>query len=564
MAGLRAGLSIDDIIPIMAYTKRKSYKKKATVKKPSQRTLDDQGMEWARRRLLGPPAIGAAARGASSALKRRAAQYLQNEAVPKIAELGRQGIDSALEAAGAQIQNTALRHIQQVINPTSDASQGVGQEDPTKRWIGESKPTSVSPQLERGFMYKKEFIVRANKRSKIFERNKELYARTKHMYFDMYNKDLSAFRAGNDLRYFNWPALYSQSGYNRRGWYGPVSTFTPGGAYGMINSPLLPLQTFLTGSLQRWAFVREHLCTAATDTYMQNQTAYQDGDLKDLSFLLSKSIDTTTVFSRNSDIGVNVTAHVLRCRKSTMTNPHWMLSDFDETTLDHPGNFLKLPDRYMYDRATFSAGVRDLPVYDRGASFMTAPTYPETNTTVGVSYSFSPMLKEHWEVVDVMKQKLMPNDKWEIKVVQEYSDVFSYRAMQSLNPYKVDPDTVDPGPAINTYSGNLFNTGDLALLFTFMGDPGNGVYKPGDIEANQSWKQLPSRISIMSNSSIEYHCQEDWDPETGSRTTALQQSLIREAEEALKVYSTDYGDPNHTVMVASNLEYKERTTKSAD
>lgn len=555
------------MITIMAYTKTKrktktSYSKKAPVKKKSQRTLDNEGMDWAGRRLFGQPAIGAASRGASTALKRRAAQYLQDEVIPRVAHIGKEKLDAALEAGGAQLHSSATQMLQKVLNPTSDASQGVGEEDPTKKWLGETKPTQVTPELERGFMYSKEFIVRANKRSKIFERNKELYARTKHMYFDMYNQELSYQRSGNSLRSFNWPALYSQTGYNRRGWYGPTSTFTAKGAYGMINSPLLPIDTFLTGSLQRWGFVREHLCSAATDSYMQNQAAYSTNNLRDLSFLLSKSIDTMTVFSRNADIGVNVTAHILRCRKSTMDNPHLMLSSFDTSS----PNFLKCPNNFVYDRSPSQGpGSRPLPVYDRGSSFMSAGTWAETSTSVGVSYSLSPMLKEHWEVVEVMKQKLMPSDKWEIKVVQEYSDVFSYRAMQSLNPYLPDPDTIDPGPAIDTYTGNRYNTGDLAMLFTFTGDPGNGVYRssdqPGAEVANQSWKQLPSRISIMSNSSIEYHCQEDFDPDTGARTTALQQSLVREAENAAEVYSAQYGDEKHTVMVASKYEYTERVTK---
>lgn len=234
-----------------------------------------------------------------------------------------------------------------------------------------------------------------------------------------------------------------------------------------------------------------------------------------------------------------------------------MLSDFSVAN----ANFLALPNRYVYDRALQGAGARVLPVLDRGSGFTTADTtYPETCTVPGVSYSLSPKLKEHWEVVDVMKQKLMPNDKWEIKVVQEYSDVFSYRAMQSLNPYVVD--TVTPG--FSTYTGNLYNTGDLALLFTFMGDPANGVYTDSGTNTsyNQSWLHAPSRIAIVSNSSIEYHCQEEFDPDTGARTTALQQSLIREAENADTYYSAEYADTDHTIMVASNLEYRERVTKT--
>lgn len=536
----------------MAYTKRKKTSKPA--KKMTQREEDDRGLKWAERRLFGTASLVKGGRVAAGYAARKAAKHLQENVVPRVAEMGAQKIDDILTQAGAQVTGTMLKHTQKLMNPTSDASQGVGGDDPAKVWLGESKPTSVTPQMEQGFIYRKEFIVRSNMESNIFRKNKELYARTKHMYFDFYNKELSAFRASGVLGYFNWPQLYSQSGYNRRGWYGPTSTFIPTGSNGMINSPLLPLNTFLTGSLQRWAFVREHLCTAATDTYMQDQAAYSDNNLRDLSFLLSKSIDTTTVFSRNPDVGINVTAHVLRCRKSTSLNPHLMLSDFN---ISDP-NFLKLPNKYVYDRSSQGAGNRSLPVLDRGVGFATAPTFPETCTVPGVSYSLSPTLKEHWEVVDVFKQKLMPNDKWEIKTIQEYSDVFSYRAMQSLNPY-----VVDSNPILNTYTGNLFNTGDLALLFTFMGDPANGVYTDSaSTPYNQSWLHAPSRISIVSNSSIEYHCQEEFDPDTGARTTALQQSLIREAEDADQLYSANFGDADHTIMVASNLEYRERTVKT--
>lgn len=176
----------------------------------------------------------------------------------------------------------------------------------------------------------------------------------------------------------------------------------------------------------------------------------------------------------------------------------------------------------------------------------------------GVTFGMSPMLREHWEVVEVIKPKLLPNDKFILTVIQNYSDVFSYRNMQALQPY-IPINT----PEVARYSGEAWQSGDLGLLLSFSGDKANCTYSTADGSQvyNQSMQHAPARISIVSESSIEYRAMQDFDPDTGAKVTAMQETTVREAEDADMYFSAKHDDSHWSVLVASNLTYKSRTTK---
>ncbi len=270
-------------------------------------------------------------------------------------------------------------------------------------------------------------------------------------------------------------AVYSSAGANRQGVYQPFeanpnSHWTNQFHLGYLD----PLMTKL------------QIGNELFDNLVSQQTLAWLGDennaSSDLYYAINSIEDYVTFSNLMKYSPVELKIYLCKC-KSRSANPACTDWFIPTGTTSHP-NFMR--NSYLYP-ATAQV-VTDPDGGDSGTF------YPESSVHLGATPFYSPQFRAKWDVVDVVKQIIMPTDKFVLKFEREFRHAHSLRDLYQIN-----------NTAIPNGNQGWWNEGDFNLVVTFKGlpsilelkSPGTNVQPLREVDAG------PAKISMTSRSRMQ-------------------------------------------------------------
>ena len=279
---------------------------------------------------------------------------------------------------------------------------------------------------------------------------------------------------------------YSQAGINRKGVYAPIINMTTG-SFQNINLAYDAKGTVTKG--MRRTFCYNNAMSDDVITYMDGNNT---GNL-DLYFPLTGTASTHRIRNRMIYTPIDISIYLLRCRQRTDLMPHAVIwSEWDSTGIAGGAGYAPVKG----DPQPFVWNCEDSQITQTdpdGTTLETLNIHAESSCQLGVTPLWSPNFNRLWQVCDVLKQRLEPNDICEFTFTEEFA------ACHSLNDfianYGSDPDNVQ-----SKY--DRYSPGDYELLITFNGIPGQCQ---GNIENSVlSVDALKSKISKTVHHEIKY------------------------------------------------------------
>ena len=266
----------------------------------------------------------------------------------------------------------------------------------------------------------------------------------------------------------------AQSGINRRGWYAPwqgagtnenyiSANYTSGG--GVWNNGGVYDSVGTIGLRHLYHFIRENI-SANVLAYM-SKTDTSDSDLL---FPITRTRSTHRVSNNLTESEVEVTAYLLKCKNKVSGHPVRHMFDFSKPNSDAsewptylaPQNGQAGPYYWQARRV----GVQ---VANPGEAAQTKSWDGELSTCPGVTPSLSPWFRNHWEIMDVMHQRLQPTDSWDVVFERRYRHPMRWNVFKgwfeerggSTAPQM--PDSSEPEVVDNYFPG------DYEIVFSFAG-----------------------------------------------------------------------------------------------
>lgn len=321
----------------------------------------------------------------------------------------------------------------------------------------------------------------------------QLFLRRTHINPGVRNRMLKSaiddFSIGNSKYYttganLNLDCQYSQAGINRKGIYAPLP--------GTLKSDFLDADVANDSRGTVVKAMRRNFCYtyAMTDEVEGYMDGAQAGNL-DLLFPLVGTTSVHKIRNRMVYTPIDVTIMILRCREVTDRHPAGSIwNDWDPTGPATSSYYAPRGDDdnpYVWPTQQATIIQKDYQGNDVSKIFNI-----ETSCQLGVTPQFSPTFNRLWQVCNVMKQRLEPNDILEYHFTQEFQQC------HSLNDFIANyGPTLTAAPDLNRYS-----CGDYELLIMFAGIPGTCVGNVAD--TTLSVDALKSRISKTVSHNIRY------------------------------------------------------------
>ena len=282
----------------------------------------------------------------------------------------------------------------------------------------------------------------------------------------------------------NLDCQYSQAGINRKGIYAPIL----GTLEDSITKEPESFDHFgtVTQGLRR-RFCYAYGMSTEVSEYMDGE---ETGNL-DLYFPLVSSYSKHKIRNRMIYTPIDVSIYILRCRVQTDRAPSGSIwNDWGTNGISLSAGFAPTGNVDYPFVWTTQQGV--VSQNDPGGAQIDTTYTIESSCQLGVTPQYSPVFNKFWQVCDVLKQRLEPNDILEFHFSEEYKDCHSLREF-----------TANYG--VGESSGNTLNryvSGDYEILITF-----NGI--PGTCEGNMpattlSVDALKSRISKTVEHELKY------------------------------------------------------------
>ena len=270
----------------------------------------------------------------------------------------------------------------------------------------------------------------------------------------------------------NWfNSQISQAGINRRGWYAPwlgacddkdylfthyqdPDLFSNGGIYDSVGT---------IGVRHIYNFVRENLSTDVINYIQGSNTSDSD-----LLFPITRTRSTHRIQNNLTESEVEVTAYLLKCKYPVRGFPVGHMFNFGLPNPVAPGtvwpsNYAPQNGQdgpYYWERR--NVGV---PAADPGSASVLAKWQAEVNTCPAVTPYLSPYFREHWEICDVMHQRLQPADSWEVIFQRNYRHPCRWNVFKGF--------FADVGGAMpdadNLAAAGYYWPGDYEIVFSHAG-----------------------------------------------------------------------------------------------
>jgi hypothetical protein len=322
----------------------------------------------------------------------------------------------------------------------------------------------------------------------------KLYPRRIHIYSGVRSKMLShamdEFGTNTDRKIHTTgyqdalDCQYSQAGINRKGIYAPIQEMLGGIFYDADLSN--DARGTVTKAMRR-TFCYTHAMTDDVESYMDGSNA---GNL-DLYFPLVSTYSTHRIRNRMIYTPIDISLYLLRCREETDECPQaeiwssWDTTGPASSSYNAPveGN----PQPYVWPTQEGIVSQDDPEGTQIDQTFVI-----ESSCQLGVTPQWSPQFNKLWQVCDVIKQRLSPNDILEFHFSEEFAQC------HSLNDF-----IANYGPNFTSNARyNRYTAGDYEILITFNGIPGTCE---GNIESTTlSVDALKSRISKTVSHEIKY------------------------------------------------------------
>ena len=295
-----------------------------------------------------------------------------------------------------------------------------------------------------------------------------------------------------------WPALFSAAGegrqgvwtphiYNRQNDIGSSSTDAVKNKVALYSS----LGASLLSKNQMYSELRSNFLTANELTWLDNRYTQS----ADKYFAICYMQDEVTISNGMTYLPVDLKIYLCKCKQDTEYGPAQAWYD------PRPASSFQdvMDNSYVYGQDGLEANQEfscKLPSESgispaSASTFTAASSYAYTSVHLGATPFFSVQFRENWEVMDVIKQRIFPTDKFELKLKREFSEAYSVRMAENQR---------DRG------KNHMYDQGDYALLITFRGTPCmmhyDGVDTATDIQKVREVEVSPSKIMVHTRSSF--------------------------------------------------------------
>lgn len=444
-----------------------------------------------------------------------------------------------------------------------------------------------------GYQYTKRITWRSSWISKEMKANMEQYKKAKYTFVDsenpqstLWNRGLTTDPGLFEPAYLN--TMYSQSGYNRWSYVNTLSYYIPS-----LPGPVIPLpgtqqvvtpfnpyimRGFLSTSLQRMAFITQHLMSATALEFMMIEPTQQiykgkEGGERDFLFGIRSQTTTLDLFSRNPDFAVEISIYSCIYKQATNFAPQDLLSDWVPEADPADSIVNQFPDAYVFRTPVQNSTGSVLQNWpDLQDPLSNTRGFPECSVVPGCTPSFSNRFKAYANVENVHKVQLQPNDKATFHFTEEFSQAHSLREMKARH-VPIYPVTDPADPTKFWYGGPAFSAGDRFLLIEHHGAKGTVEYDNDSAKSVWNCENTPSRISFQWRNSFEWYAPNQINTDIGQyftpegtdipfRGTSSIQSTARELNfDTSSLQSFQFDDPTMTPVAGSNVDYNPRLTK---
>lgn len=333
-----------------------------------------------------------------------------------------------------------------------------------------------------GHIYKKYLkITKGAKSDRQMKHAKALYKSQNWPCFNSASKKYWA-RIGS-VQYKAYEALFAQAGENRQGvWYPDEFLWNASTAPGPAWQEKALYQMYAGRLLTRasmYAEIRTFLLNLDDISWLNED----DDQSADKFYAIDRIEDVVTISNRMKFSPVNLKIYLCKAKKASLYSPQacWFRPDGSQQ------------DNIMRNDYVYGSQVQDknLPGEDY-SSLGNITFYPEAAVHLGATPFYSPQFREHWAVEQVIKQQILPTDKFELTLNRRLRHALSIRDMEAMIETNNEP-------------AGAYQPGDYALLITFRGEPGFmrfvGIPQADQVTLRET-DCTPSSITVESRSSM--------------------------------------------------------------
>ncbi len=293
---------------------------------------------------------------------------------------------------------------------------------------------------------------------------------------------------------FNLDMYLSQAGINRKGFYMPWIKALGTGNY---NAPEIDIAydqfgTVTTGMIRN--FIYEYGASTAVQNYMAGTNS---GNL-DLQFPIVSTTSIHSIRNRMEFTPIDLTVYLVRARVGTKFHPmNSVYKDWGLTEIVRDPSYAPVdaPDdeKFVFPREQ-NVVIQLKPPGDPDSEQVTQAINVESSTQLGVTPQWGPTFNERWEVCDVIKERIAPEDIYELHFERSFKYPHSYRQM--LTHF----DTASEGGDLDAI--RKYCPGDYEFIFSFQGVPGTCEGNVPNSVLNVD--ALKSRIAKTVRHSLQY------------------------------------------------------------
>jgi hypothetical protein len=277
--------------------------------------------------------------------------------------------------------------------------------------------------------------------------------------------------------------LYSQTGDNRQGVWFPLEQ---GVSDNLWNQPEdLRRYQFVSpmlGKLSMWSEIRQNLITNNIVSWL-NAAEMRSADI---FFAITSIQDVITISNVMKYSPVDLKVYLCRCKSKTKFAPNacWINPTGNTSGV---AAYQTMAKEYVYSPT--GATIR----YPGDSSNATCRV--ETSVNIASTPKFSPLFRNHWDIVDVINQTIEPTDKFELTIDRHFRKAHSGRDLEQAFMSYVSGGTEE----------GYWQEGDMTLLVTFRGLPGIMKNTTGNppVETLREVDHTPAKIMMQSRSSFQ-------------------------------------------------------------
>lgn len=356
---------------------------------------------------------------------------------------------------------------------------------------------------------------------------KELYKENNIPLFD--NQSSTYYDDYDGENYDFLLALNSTCGYNRQGvWYGyPYNV-----QRALPTSYNALLMSGYTNPVTSKLLMYNNLRSKFIDTGIINWLGETNNQSSDLWYAITGMQDRITIGNGMSFLPVDLKIYICECHSASKypAQSTWFLPEA-------PTSF----QNFMNPQYVHAQTRTDLKY--RGSS-ETGLYYAESSVLLGATPMFSPKFREHWEIVDVVDQQIMPTDKFTLVLDRVFRHTHSLRDMETQYDQR---------------GSHWWYPGDLNVIITYKGQPcymkdltpGTGAQDLFEVQTS------PCKITVNARSSYQMAAPEIFDNLTTTNVTTRQNFISGEGRLLDKnLKSADFDQTRWAIDVVTNVSEK--------